>query len=144
MIGDDPAKPRQLSRSAKRRKAASVSSLTWCSMPSASFCAVSGETPSAISTLSTISSTQQEAFLAMFLFVMPAIILSGFLYPVETMPDVFQTLTLANPLRHFLEIVRGIFLKGAGVGDLAVQFGVLSLMAGGGLVLTARRFRASL
>lgn len=94
--------------------------------------------------ISTVSSTQQEAFLAMFLFVMPAIILSGFLYPVETMPDVFQTLTLANPLRHFLEIVRGIFLKGAGVGDLAVQFGVLSLMAGGGLVLAAQRFRASL
>lgn len=94
--------------------------------------------------ISTISSTQQEAFLAMFLFVMPAIILSGFLYPVDTMPDVFQTLTLANPLRHFLEIVRGIFLKGAGVADLAVQFGVLAAMAGGGLVLATRRFRASL
>ncbi|MBT8487701.1 MAG: ABC transporter permease [Gemmatimonadetes bacterium] len=94
--------------------------------------------------ISTISSTQQEAFLAMFLFVMPAIILSGFLYPIDTMPDVFQTLTLANPLRHFLEIVRGIFLKGAGVADLGVQFGVLAAMAGGGLVLATRRFRASL
>ncbi len=94
--------------------------------------------------ISTISSTQQEAFLAMFLFVMPAIILSGFLYPVDTMPEVFQALTLANPLRHFLEIVRGIFLKGAGVADLTVQFGVLTAMAAGGLVGATRRFRASL
>lgn len=94
--------------------------------------------------ISTISATQQEAFLAMFLFVLPAIILSGFLYPIDTMPDVFQTLTLANPLRHFLEIVRGIFLKGAGVLDLGVQFGVLTAMAGGGLVVATRRFRASL
>ncbi|MDX1493388.1 MAG: ABC transporter permease [Longimicrobiales bacterium] len=94
--------------------------------------------------ISTVSATQQEAFLAMFLFVLPAIILSGFLYPIETMPDVFQTLTLANPLRHFLEIVRGIFLKGAGVADLSVQFGVLTAMAVGGLVGATRRFRASL
>ncbi|HSH74703.1 MAG TPA: ABC transporter permease, partial [Longimicrobiales bacterium] len=64
--------------------------------------------------ISTISATQQEAFLAMFLFVLPSVILSGFLYPIDTMPDLFQTLTLANPLRHFLEIVRGIFLRGAG------------------------------
>lgn len=94
--------------------------------------------------ISTISSTQQEAFLSMFLFVLPAIILSGFLYPIETMPDVFQTLTLANPLRHFLEIVRGIFLKGSGVTQLWVQYTVLLAMAVGGLVFATRRFRASL
>ncbi len=94
--------------------------------------------------LSTVSNTQQEAFLAMFLFVMPAIILSGFLYPIETMPEVFQWLTLANPLRHFLEVVRGVFLKGAGVGDLAVQFVVLAAMAGAGLAVAVRRFRAML
>lgn len=94
--------------------------------------------------ISTISATQQEAFLSMFLFVLPAIILSGFLYPIETMPDVFQTLTLANPLRHFLEIVRGIFLKGAGVAQLWVQYSVLLAMAVGGLALATRRFRASL
>ena len=94
--------------------------------------------------ISTVSATQQEAFLAMFLFVLPAIILSGFLYPVETMPEVFQILTLANPLRHFLEIVRGIFLKGAGVGDLLLQYGVLSVMAVAGLAVATRRFRASL
>jgi ABC-2 type transport system permease protein len=94
--------------------------------------------------VSTVSNTQQEAFLAMFLFVLPAIILSGFLYPVETMPEVFQVLTLANPLRHFLEIVRGVFLKGAGIGDLAVQFAALMAMAAAGLWLANRRFRAML
>ena len=94
--------------------------------------------------ISTISATQQEAFLAMFLFLLPAIILSGFLYPIETMPEVFQTLTLANPLRHFLEIVRGIFLKGAGARELWVQFSVLAAMASGGLALATVRFRRSL
>ncbi|MDZ7778927.1 MAG: ABC transporter permease [Gemmatimonadota bacterium] len=94
--------------------------------------------------ISTISATQQEAFLAMFLFMLPAIILSGFLYPVSTMPEIFQLLTLANPLRHFLEIVRGIFLKGAGIGALWLQFSVLSAMAVGGLGLAVRRFRKSL
>jgi ABC-2 type transport system permease protein len=94
--------------------------------------------------ISTISATQQEAFLAMFMFVLPAIILSGFLYPISTMPELFQQLTLVNPLRHFLEIVRGIFLKGAGVADLWVQFSVLAGMAATGLFVATRRFRRTL
>jgi ABC-2 type transport system permease protein len=94
--------------------------------------------------ISTISATQQEAFLAMFLLLLPAIFLSGFLYPIDTMPVFFQRLTLANPLRHFLEIVRGIFLRGAGVSDLWVQFTVLTGMAIAGLTLATRRFRATL
>jgi ABC-2 type transport system permease protein len=94
--------------------------------------------------ISTISATQQEAFLAMFLFILPAIILSGFLYPIDTMPEVFQQLTLANPLRHFLEIVRGIFLKGAGLRELWPQFAVLAGMSGTGLLVATRRFKATL
>lgn len=91
--------------------------------------------------ISTISATQQEAFLAMFLFVLPAIILSGFLYPIETMPPLFQTLTLANPLRHFLEVVRDIFLKGSGIRELQAQFTVLAGMALGGMAWGILRFR---
>jgi len=94
--------------------------------------------------ISTISSTQQEAFLSMFLFLLPAIILSGFLYPIDAMPDFFQHLTLVNPLRHFLEIVRGIFLRGAGVSDLWVQFLVLAGMAAAGLAVATWRFRTTL
>jgi len=94
--------------------------------------------------ISTVSATQQEAFLAMFLFLLPAIILSGFLYPISTMPEFFQRLTLVNPLRHFLEIVRGIFLKGAGLRELWVQFTVLTGMATTGLFVATRRFRRTL
>lgn len=94
--------------------------------------------------ISTVSATQQEAFLVMYLFLLPAIILSGFLYPVETMPELFQVLTLANPLRHFLEVVRAIFLKGAGVTDIWVQVVVLAAMAAGGLAYAVRRFRVSI
>lgn len=94
--------------------------------------------------ISTISSTQQEAFLSMYVFLLPAIILSGFLYPVDTMPPVFQHLTLLNPLRHFLDIVRGIFLKGAGMLDLWVPFTTLVAMSVLGLVIATRRFARTL
>lgn len=94
--------------------------------------------------ISTVSSTQQEAFLAMFLFLLPSIILSGFLYPVETMPPFFQWLTIVNPLRHFVEMVRAIFLKGAGLAELWFQFVALATMAALALAVATRRFRASL
>lgn len=94
--------------------------------------------------ISTLSKTQQEAFFAIFLFVLLAIILSGFLYPVDTMPRFFQMLTLANPLRHFLEVIRALFLKGAGFAEPWSQLAVLSVMAAAILALATRRFRASL
>jgi ABC-2 type transport system permease protein len=94
--------------------------------------------------ISAISATQQEAFLTMFLFLLPAIILSGFLYPVDPMPPFFQTLTLANPLRHFITVVRAAFLKGAGMAELWPEFLILGAMATGALVYATRRFRASL
>jgi ABC-2 type transport system permease protein len=94
--------------------------------------------------ISTLASTQQEAFLSMFLFVLPAVILSGFMYPVETMPLFFRELTLLNPLRHFLEVIRAIFLKGAGIRDLWPQFSILAAMAAAGVVGATRRFKATL
>ena len=94
--------------------------------------------------ISTVSETQQEAFLSMFLFLLPAIILSGFLYPVETMPRFFQVLTLANPLRHFIYVIRAVFLKGAGLRELWIQFVVLGAMAAATLAFATRRFRATL
>jgi len=94
--------------------------------------------------LSTVSRTQQEAFLGLFLFFMPAVILSGFLYPVETMPLGFQYLTMINPLRHFLEVVRAIFLKGSGVMDLWPQFLFLAVMAAAGLAFATSRFKKSM
>ena len=94
--------------------------------------------------ISTVSKTQQEAFMTMFLFFLPAIILAGFLYPVHTMPALFRWLSVLDPVRHFLTIVRGIFLKGEGVAGLWPEYLILAGMAAGALGLAVGRFRRSL
>ena len=94
--------------------------------------------------ISAISNTQQEAFLSMYMFFLPAIILSGFLYPIDTMPTVFRHLTVLNPLRHFLDVVRGVFLKGADLADVWLPCLALAAMAVLGLVIATRRFRNTL
>jgi ABC-2 type transport system permease protein len=94
--------------------------------------------------ISTISRTQQEAFLTMFLFMLPAIILSGFMYPVDTMPEIFKHLTLLNPVRYFMEMVRGIFLKGDGVADLWGHYLILTGMALLAVWGASKRFRKGL
>jgi ABC-2 type transport system permease protein len=91
--------------------------------------------------ISTISRTQQEAFMVVFLIFLPTMLLSGFMFPVSSMPAVFRWLTLANPMRHYLEIVRSIFLKGAGFMALWRQFVFLLVMGTGILWLAADRFR---
>ncbi len=91
--------------------------------------------------ISTISATQQEAFMASFLVFMPAILLSGFMFPVTSMPEVFQWVTLANPVRHYLEIVRAIFLKGAGLDALWRQFAALAIIGTTVLLFATSRFR---
>ncbi len=91
--------------------------------------------------ISTVSNTQQEAFMTMFLVFQPAMLLSGFMFPISSMPKIFQWITLLNPIRYFLEIIRGVFLKGAGVETLWPQMVSLSLMAVVLLTLATRRFR---
>src|SRR5262245_33152122 len=61
--------------------------------------------------ISSLARTQQQAILGAFVFMVPAVTLSGFASPIENMPDWLQWATLANPLRHFLVIVKGLFLK---------------------------------
>jgi ABC-2 type transport system permease protein len=94
--------------------------------------------------ISTISRTQQEAFLTMFLFLQPALILSGFFYPINSMPVLFQWITLVNPVRHFLEIVRAVFLKGEGLAVLWEHFLALALIAVASLRLAVLRFPRSI
>lgn len=94
--------------------------------------------------ISTVSRTQQEAFMTMFLFVLPAIILAGFLYPVETMPPFFRWLSMLDPVRHFLVIVRAIFLKGDGILDLWVEYLILTAMACAALTFSVSRFRKTM
>jgi ABC-2 type transport system permease protein len=63
------------------------------------------------------------------------------MFPVSSMPKVFQWLTFGNPLRHFLEIVRGLFLKGVGLESLWMQYALLGIMGTTVLWLAAARFR---
>jgi len=91
--------------------------------------------------ISTISKTQQEAFMASFLFFMPAILLSGFMFPVSSMPAVFEWITLLNPVRHYIEIVRALFLKGAGLVSLWSQFAALAVLGTALLGFATLRFR---
>ncbi len=91
--------------------------------------------------ISTVSKTQQEAFMTSFLVFMPTILLSGLMFPVSSMPALFQWLTLVNPMRHYLDIVRGIFLKGAGIAPLWPQYLTLAAFGAAVLVFAASRFR---
>ena len=61
--------------------------------------------------ISSVSETQQQAILGAFVFLVPAVLLSGFATPIENMPSWLQAFTHVNPLRHFLDVVHGIFLK---------------------------------
>jgi ABC-2 type transport system permease protein len=94
--------------------------------------------------VSTISRTQQQAVMASFFFFMPAFMLSGFSFPVRNMPEIVQWLSYLDPLRYFVTMVRGIFLKGTGPAVLWPQ--MLALLVYGVLILglSALRFRKRL
>lgn len=94
--------------------------------------------------ISTISSTQQEANMSVFLFYLPAVLLSGFAYPIANMPQVIQWFTVFNPMRYFMVIIRSIFLKGVGLDILWPQLVPLLII---GLIViswSALRFRKTL
>ena len=78
--------------------------------------------------ISTVSSTQQQAMMTTFFFILPFFMLSGLVFPIANMPQVIQWFTFLNPLRFFLIIIRGIFLKGVGLGVLWPQFLELALL----------------
>ena len=83
--------------------------------------------------VSTISHNQQQAMMtAVFFVIMPMVLLSGFVFPIEDMPEPIQYVTYLMPLRYFLIIIRGIFLKGVGMDILWPQ---VALLAGLGVVI---------
>jgi ABC-2 type transport system permease protein len=82
--------------------------------------------------------------LTMFLYFMPAVLLSGFLFPIANMPRAAQGLTYLDPLRYYLVILRGIFLKGVGVRVLWPQMAALLLLGAATLAVATRRFRKTL
>ncbi|MBP1686996.1 MAG: hypothetical protein H6Q33_3139 [Deltaproteobacteria bacterium] len=94
--------------------------------------------------ISTVSETQQQAMMTVFFFYLPAVLLSGFMFPIANMPVIVQWLTYLNPLRHFLVIVRGIFLKGVGPAILWPQLLALGVTGVITLWLASRRFQKTL
>jgi ABC-2 type transport system permease protein len=92
--------------------------------------------------ISTVSSNQQQAMMTSVFFVMiPMLFLSGFAFPIESMPTVVQWVTYVLPLRYFFTIIRGVFLKGAGLAVLWDELLILLLFGVGILSLAAARFR---
>ena len=94
--------------------------------------------------ISTLSETQQQAMMSTFLFFFPAMLLSGFSFPIANMPQVIQWLTYLNPVAYFLTIVRSIFLKGVGLSYLWPHLLALGAMGVCTLVLAVRRFHKTL
>jgi ABC-2 type transport system permease protein len=94
--------------------------------------------------ISTISQTQQQAMMSSFFFFMPAMLLSGFAFPIRNMPVSVQYLTYLNPLRYFMQIVRDLFLKGVGVEAFWREIVALALFGAAILGLSAFRFQKKL
>jgi ABC-2 type transport system permease protein len=94
--------------------------------------------------ISTVSRTQQQAMMSVFFYYFPAVLLSGFMFPIANMPVLVQYLTWLNPLRYFLVVLRGVFLKGAGPDVLWPQMAALLALGLGTLAVTTRRFRKTL
>lgn len=94
--------------------------------------------------IATVSSTQQQAMLGAFGFILPTLLLSGFISPIASMPRWLQPITQLIPMRHFLEILRRCLLKGATLVDVAPQLAALALLGGGILTLSIVLFRRRL
>jgi ABC-2 type transport system permease protein len=94
--------------------------------------------------ISTVSSTQQQAMVTSFFFIMPAITFSGFGFPISTMPQWLQDFTYLNPLRYFLVVLRGTYLKGVGMDVLWPQMLAMGGFGVALLTLAVLRFHKAL
>ena len=91
--------------------------------------------------ISTISENQQQAMLTAVFLIMPMMMLSGFVFPIENMPRVVQWATYLVPLRYYFVVIRAVFLKGAGLAELWPQ-GLAMLAFGAAILgLSVLRFR---
>ena len=94
--------------------------------------------------ISTLCMTQQQAFSMNFFILNPFFILSGFSFPISSMPKVLQWMTYANPLRYYLVVIRGTFLKGIGLSVLWPELAAMAAIAAILLAASILRFRKSL
>jgi ABC-2 type transport system permease protein len=95
-------------------------------------------------TFSTLAKSQLQAMQMTFFFFLPSMLLSGFMFPFRGMPDWAQTIGEILPLTHFLRIIRGIMLKGAGLGDLAPEVAALAAFTIFAMTIAVFRFRQTL
>lgn len=94
--------------------------------------------------ISTVSHTQQQAMMSAFFIIFPAMLLSGFAFPIENMPQPAQWLTLLNPLRYYMVVIRGIFLKGVGLDILWPQLAAMTMIGSVVLLVAVGRFRKTI
>jgi len=94
--------------------------------------------------ISSLAVTQQQGLLGVFLFMVPAIVLSGFATPIANMPQIVQYITLLDPLRYFLIVLRGSFLEGAGVSLFWPQYWPLAVIGIVSMIVSGRLFRRRL
>jgi ABC-2 type transport system permease protein len=94
--------------------------------------------------ISTVSRSQQQAFMAGFSLVMPAIMLSGVMSPILAMPEWLRPVTLINPVRYYGEVIRAVLLKGATPGDLWFQITALTVIGLTLIGLASWRFRKTM
>jgi ABC-2 type transport system permease protein len=94
--------------------------------------------------VSTVANTQQEAMLTVYMSLLPSIFLSGFLFPLEAMPEVLQWISYLIPLRYYLVIIRSLMLKGVGLQFLQQEAIALAIFGVGIMVAASLRFRKRL
>ena len=91
--------------------------------------------------ISSYAETQQQAMLLAFFVIMPMVMLSGFAFPIQNMPEGVQWLTWLNPLRYSLVVIRDMFLKGGGMGTHGFEYGMMALLGALALLLSLRRVK---
>ncbi len=91
--------------------------------------------------ISSLAATMQQALLGSFLFLVPAVILSGFSTPIANMPGWIQMITLLDPMRYFMVVLRGVFLEASSLSSLAHQLWPMALIGAANMTLAAWLFR---
>jgi ABC-2 type transport system permease protein len=94
--------------------------------------------------ISTVCETQQQSFAISFFYILPAIMLSGFGYPISSMPTALHWFTNLDPLRFYLVVLRGTFIKGVGLEVLWPQMVAMAILGAGTLTLATLRFHKTL
>ena len=95
-------------------------------------------------TFSTLARNQLQAMQMAFFFFLPSILLSGFMFPFRGMPEWAQWIGTCLPLTHFLRIVRGILLKGNGIGEILPEVWPIALFVAVAMAVGVKRYRQTL